>query len=92
MSKTPDFSRMVPLPHNPAYLVDVDGRVYSHKKGGYLSETRPRYSVNWRVRIGHREFRVRDMVELLHGSSYRFEERAEEWIEEHYPDEDEVLA
>lgn len=67
----------MPLPHDPAYLVAPDGRVYSHKKGGYLSE-HPGRNVTWRrVRIGRVDYRVRDLVLILHGSIYALEERTD---------------
>lgn len=74
----PDLTDHVPLPHDPAYLVAPDGRVYSHKKGGYLSERAGRNLAWRRVRIGGVEYRVRDLVLILHGSIYALEERTEE--------------
>lgn len=64
----PDLTNHVPLPHDPAYLVAPDGRVYSHKKGGYLSERAGRNLAWRRVRIGYIEYRVRDLVMILHGT------------------------
>ena len=73
----PDLTNHVPLPHDPAYLVAPDGRVYSHKKGGYLSEQAGR-NVTWRrVRIGRVDYRVRDLVLILHGSDRALEQRVE---------------
>ena len=77
----PDLSTMIPLPHDPAYLVAPDGRVYSHKKGGFLAERKAPYAVSWRVRVGHNEYRVRDLVTILHGNDYSFTERAEAWAD-----------
>lgn len=73
----PDLTNHVPLPHDPAYLVAPDGRVYSHKKGGYLSEHAGRYLTWRRVRIGRVEYRVRDLVLILHGSDHALKERTE---------------
>lgn len=86
----PDLTTMIPLPHDPAYLVARDGRVYSHKKGGYLAERKTLHPSFWRVRVGRDEFRVRDLAHIFYGSGSTFEERAWEWIDEHTPDDQEA--
>lgn len=83
----PDLTTHVPLPHDPAYLVAPDGRVYSHKKGGYLAEHAGR-NLTWRrVRIGRVDYRVRDLVLILHGSTFALEER----VADDYPLNDECV-
>ncbi|QPK80790.1 hypothetical protein G7Y41_08925 [Schaalia sp. ZJ405] len=71
----PDLTTHVAFPHDPAYLVAPDGRVYSHKKGGYLSEEKGHDLVWRRVRIGRYDYRVRDLTLILHGSTRLLEER-----------------
>lgn len=74
-----NLAEFTPLPHNPAYLVHPDGRVISLKKQQpmVLSEKTARRSDLWRVRIGHTEVRVRDLVFIMFGTTAAFLERAE---------------
>lgn len=82
-----DLTGFQPLPHNPAYLVHPDGRVVSLKKGmpRVLSEQRAVSPVWWRVRLGHYDVRVRDLVLILFGDLDQFHRRAEEWAESRPP-------
>lgn len=79
----PDLTDFIPLPHNPAYLVHPDGRVASLKKETphILSEQRAVSPVWWRVRLGHNEVRVRDLVLILFGDTSQFHRRAQAWAE-----------
>lgn len=88
MSSAVDLTGFVPMPYRPSYLVGKDGRVWSHKKEGFLHEVKRRTPGLWRVRIGFYEYRVRDLVLILHGHAADFEERAQRWIEETMPLED----
>ena len=89
MKKPLNLNGFVPLPHDPAYLVHADGRVASLKKTptSLLSERRRRSAVNWRVRIGRTEVRVRDLAFIMHGTTQPFDDRADAWLDENYPND-----
>lgn len=72
-----DLSEFAPIPNHPSYLMHRDGRVYSLRTDRIMSEQVGGSLVWRRVAIDGGQFRVRDLVALIHGTTEYLSERTE---------------